>query len=492
MGIKRFILPILLCLLFAYIWMFGKPLILVPTIEPVWGTKPVLGYFTLTSSLAEPLQQGVGLSQEQFQKVQKITRREVRQLRILEQESRVIIDDSTLSLEEKQLKIREMGYNQRVNGILFVSEEKLRKSLGDKTYMRMVKWINQRWPVERYLHGKPASNKQRTYRIFATRYDSNGVYTVALPDRCVKFANAGSHFCDDYGYVAGGDYSIYLSYEKGVGVSVGESGPWNIDDTFWATLNDPTPRRMFADLALGMPEAQAAYYNGYNGGADQFGRKVTGPYGIDLARDVSIDIGLLPGNNDWVNVSFLWTDSWGGGGSQAPAAPTRSDPSLTRKVSTLAATKNLISPVVTATPNPDGSVVHEVQPGQALWSIAIAYNTKIKDIQELNKLTGTVIFSGMKLVIVPGGQTITPEAGEMVTGTLSVESPTVAPSPTSTSTRSVVTRVITTTVGGIAQLTPTSDIPPEEGRFDPMLILISGIALVGALLILLGTIFVRK
>ena len=32
-----------------------------------------------------------------------------------------------------------------------------------------------------------------------------------------------------------------------------------------------------------MPEAQAASRNSYNGGMDQFGRKVANPAGIDLA-----------------------------------------------------------------------------------------------------------------------------------------------------------------------------------------------------------------
>ena len=94
----------------------------------------------------------------------------------------------------------------------------------------------------------------------------------------------------------------------------GETGPWNVDDTYWATSGDPL-RRMFADLPLGMPQAQAAYFDGYNGGLDQYGRKVTGPFGIDLSRQVSKDIGLKPGNNDWVTVSFMWTENWGAGPS---------------------------------------------------------------------------------------------------------------------------------------------------------------------------------
>ncbi len=89
-----------------------------------------------------------------------------------------------------------------------------------------------------------------------------------------------------------------------------ESGPWNVDDNYWSTSRDPQPRRMFADLPAGMPEAQAAFFDGYNGGVDQYGRTVTAPFGIDLGRQVSIDIGLQPGNNDWINITFAWTEGW--------------------------------------------------------------------------------------------------------------------------------------------------------------------------------------
>ncbi len=87
-----------------------------------------------------------------------------------------------------------------------------------------------------------------------------GAYTVALPDQCLKLANGGLHTCDDDGYQAGAGYAVALRYKKSAGVGVGEAGPWNIDDNYWATTADPQPRRMFADLPLGMPEAQAAVF----------------------------------------------------------------------------------------------------------------------------------------------------------------------------------------------------------------------------------------
>ena len=59
-----------------------------------------------------------------------------------------------------------------------------------------------------------------------------------------------------------------------------------------------------------------------------------------------------------------------------------------------------IVPVVTSTPDADGLVYHEVQSGQALWSIAIAYGVKIDEIRALNNLPAdAAIFPGDRLLV---------------------------------------------------------------------------------------------
>ena len=65
-------------------------------------------------------------------------------------------------------------------------------------------------------------------------------------------------------------------------------------------------------------------------------------------------------------------------------------------------TPEIIMAVVTVTPMPDGSMVHEVLPGQSLWAIAIAYGVKIADLVNLNKQlspTNPVIFVGQKIMV---------------------------------------------------------------------------------------------
>jgi len=87
----------------------------------------------------------------------------------------------------------------------------------------------------------------------------------------------------------------------------------------------------------------------------------------------------------------------------------------------------IIIPVETAMPKEDGSVIHEVQSGQALWSIAIAYNTKIEELIRLNNLSSKdpIIYIGQDLIVFTSDVTQTPTTDpESITGTALNSSPT--------------------------------------------------------------------
>ena len=378
----------------------------------VWGTRPLIGYFALTASLETLFKRGSGLTDYEMGIVQDLARQEAEALHQLDRLSRLVIDNPALSLVEKQRRIVAMGYNQQVDAIIYASDLRLRQSLPEDSYNRLVGWIERRWPIEQFLHGFARSemgsnfNGVRSYEVFATRYDSKGRYTIALPDQCLKLANGGLHLCDSKGYTAGAGYSVAISYKTGLGVMVGESGPWNIEDNYWASAVDPQPRRMFADLPVGMPEAQAAYFNGYNGGEDQYGRKVTGPFAIDLAFKVGDDIGLPAKKNDWITVSFLWTKDWG----SKPIKQAGNTPGATQSSGAVPATQSeLIQSIELATPAADGSITHVVRAGQTLWTIAVAYKVHVAQIQFLNNMGQTVvIYEGQKLKIKEAGPTWTP------------------------------------------------------------------------------------
>lgn len=334
-------------------------------VEPVWGRKPVLEYFVLTAGLSDRLQQEVGLSPVQFQFLQALARREADQLRDLQQASAAALADVNLSDEEKRARIQASGYNDQLRQVIAANQQALQAGLGVVTSARLVDWIERSWLVERAQHGlqtfqADAVDAARTYYVRMTYDDSDG-YVAFLPDQCVKFSNQGLNtWCTDYGYVVGGNYSIRLRYgDKRVTIRPKDVGPWNINDTYWATTDDPTPRRKFTDLPLGMPEAQAAYYDDYNDGKDEFGRIVTAPYAVEVTYDVAPDLGLTPGQNVWLYVSFLWTDGW----DATPTPPPSPTPTATP------------TPTPTPTPSPYLSVgAGQIQPGQVFTAPVSANN----------------------------------------------------------------------------------------------------------------------
>lgn len=149
-----------------------------------------------------------------------------------------------------------------------------------------------------------------TARVFATREGLVGGTTanghviktndrfVALPSRRALASKGGS------------EYQVKVCYAKTgkcTTTSVWDVGPWNTKDDYW---NPSSVREMWKALPQGRPEAQAAYQDNFNGGLDQFGRRPANPAGIDIA-DGSFwtDLGLT--NNDWVEVTYLWTTGGG-------------------------------------------------------------------------------------------------------------------------------------------------------------------------------------
>ena len=90
--------------------------------------------------------------------------------------------------------------------------------------------------------------------------------------------------------------------------------------------------------------------------------------------------------------------------------------------------------VVPNTPLANGEIYHIVQKNEALWSIAIAYDTTIAELKLLNSLAGDEIFEGQKLLI-RRASTATPTPTEVpVTVTLGIPTSTIAQPVTPTNT----------------------------------------------------------
>jgi len=162
--------------------------------------------------------------------------------------------------------------------------------------------------------------------------------------------------------------------------------------------------------------------------------------------------------------------------------------------STPAATIAVIFPVKVATPRPDGSILHEVKQGQALWNIATAYKVKLADLLALNGLTEqSLIYPGDKLLVRPAQATTTPTASEAPTSTVT---PTRKPRPTRTPTSLAATPLALALATGEATASPLPESTPvlEDSveSFDPMLVGIIALVLVGTGLIAFGTLVKRK
>lgn len=151
--------------------------------------------------------------------------------------------------------------------------------------------------------GTQAALGGNTFRVFAHPEGLVGYTTanghviqpndffVALPCFCALSSQGGHEF------------QVKLEYEgTELIVPVWDVGPWNVSDNYW----DPPEQREWSGLPRGVPQAQAAYNDNFNGGLDGWGREVLSPAGMDIADGAFAALGMT--SSDWVNVTFLWQE----------------------------------------------------------------------------------------------------------------------------------------------------------------------------------------
>lgn len=93
-------------------------------------------------------------------------------------------------------------------------------------------------------------------------------------------------------------------------------------------------------------------------------------------------------------------------------------------------------PVAISTARPDGDVVHEVEYGQTLWSIAIEYDTTIEQIKRLNNLSDDTVIPGWKLLVKKGATQPAPATATFILSSYpqtATSTPAWTPFPTETS-----------------------------------------------------------
>jgi len=168
------------------------------------------------------------------------------------------------------------------------------------------------------------------------------------------------------GHVGAGGTSE-LDRAVSVGYPVGPS--WYVDE-IWAKGNNGTT-------------AEDAVYEIWNN--SDIHRKV-----ILNPDNVHMGAGVTEGDGYVYFIVVFGIDFGSGGSSNGGVAST---------IPTTAVTPN-VAPVTVATPKEDGSIIHEVEIGQALWSIAAAYEVTLDQLYALNNLSaGAVIYEGQTLLV---------------------------------------------------------------------------------------------
>jgi LysM repeat protein len=106
------------------------------------------------------------------------------------------------------------------------------------------------------------------------------------------------------------------------------------------------------------------------------------------------------------------------------------------------------APVTLSEPGPDGAIYHEVQSGQAAWTIAARYGLTLEELFALNSLTeNSVIHPGDQLLVRAAN---TPTPTETMRPSATTPAPTETPAPTFTAAAPLEVAAVTTPMATVA------------------------------------------
>ncbi|ABG04054.1 hypothetical protein Rxyl_1088 [Rubrobacter xylanophilus DSM 9941] len=242
--------------------------------------KPVFSFLLSDPETARSFRKEFGLDRRQMGRALEIARREAEALgRLYAGSEGIVAAAGEVPVEEIRERIARSGYNARVRAVAGATRARLLALLPPGSGERLDGWVGRRWALE--SRRARAENTYQlaatgvTCRVYATWYRGYTRYEVALPHKKLKFD---------------GGYRVRISHQgHRAWAPVKEVGPWNTRDNYWQSRRY---RDMWDDLPRCVPEAQAAYFNNYNGGKDQFGRQVLNPAGVDLTLAVAGRMGI--------------------------------------------------------------------------------------------------------------------------------------------------------------------------------------------------------
>lgn len=260
--------------------------------------KPVISYLLSEDENVQDFRETFALDDRETEKVLSIVRAENERLAGEYAESEEIVAaNRSLPDDEVSGKIAASDYDETVSSAVEETKDGIAALLPGSEQDRLAAWVDESWRREvaeaseggsgRVVESKGGRRTLVCDRIFATQYDGYTRFEAALPHRGLKFGDR-----PEVPIIRG---------KRSIRPRIKEVGPWNTYDNYWRSGKE---RDDWSDLRRCVPEARAAYYNNYNNGKDEFGRKVLNPAGVDLTPRAARGLGLDRYQNAWVAVRF--------------------------------------------------------------------------------------------------------------------------------------------------------------------------------------------
>jgi hypothetical protein len=266
--------------------------------------KPVLSFVLSDEANVEEFRSEFGLSDEEVAAALTAVREENEALAREYAQSEQLVESSERLPEDRiQATIDSSDYDERVREIIAGTKATIEGLLPEDRRSDLESWVNAKFAEgsERAAQDtvtvlRRGSSKGPGVRcqVFATQYKGFTRYEVALPHRNLK---------DRFVSRKNARRVVITRKRDRITPKVKEVGPWNIRDNYWQSRRK---RDKFDNLRRCKPEAEAAYFNNYNHGRDQFGRKVLNPAGVDLTPRAAKRLGLRKFQNAWVWVRYPW------------------------------------------------------------------------------------------------------------------------------------------------------------------------------------------
>jgi hypothetical protein len=266
--------------------------------------KPVLSFVLSDEANVEEFQSEFGLGDEEVATALTAVREENEALaREYAQSEQLVQSSKGLPEDRVQATIDSSDYDERVREIIAGTKATMEGLLPEDRRTDLESWVNARFAEgkERAAQDSVTVLRRASSRgpgvrceVFATQYNGFTRYEVALPHRKLK----------DMHVARKGTRRVVITRKRDrIRPPVKEVGPWNIRDNYWQSRKI---RDKFDNLRPCKPEAEAAYFNNFNHGEDQFGREVLNPAGVDLTPLAAKRLGLRRFQNAWVWVRYPW------------------------------------------------------------------------------------------------------------------------------------------------------------------------------------------